>query len=422
MTTAKTFKCPVCGEQIFTLAIQIDDSVKWRSWPFSITCDACGNVIEGYVNSKKGLHPNLKHCDNRMDSIVFSYSNSLPTPASLYYTPYKTNPITSVFINVFSYLGNLGFNSHEVTMYGQEMRYVEDRIVQYKDSLSLLYPLLRKERTNVKAFRKKLRDTMGWMPNEVPELKTWEHCYNQFHKYHKKIIGAISRHDVSVKPFYFKLMEDLNRLGPDKLREIKASCYSDKNEFARAQTDANKGLNSALKKLPQILPSFFIDLIEKRVPHCDKHFKLVTASIDEIEDLYKSNFNLLVKYLPLIMASYNCAYNGDIDKFVDSTGIVAGYTLAEFKKRSDGMRINIMCQLPELNNAMHLAFNQHVRNGIDHVDNEYDLFTQLATYFYDNSDHTKYENVYLIRIAHMCLMQLRWLACLCYLLWTFEKV
>lgn len=422
MTTPFVFKCPACGEQIFTLAFQIDDSVKWRSWPFSITCDACGNIIEGYFSAKDGLYPKLKRCDNRTSSIVFSYSNTLPTPASLYYTPYKDNPITSVFMNVSTYLGNLGFNPQEINMYGQEMRYVEDGIVQYKDSLSLLYPLLRKERTNVNAFRKKLRDTMGLMPNEMPDLKTWDECYDLFHEYHKTIIGAISRHDVSVKPFLFKLTEELIKLGPDKLHEIKDSCYSDKKEFERALDDVNKGLNSALKKLPQILPAFFLDLVEGRLPQCDKHFKLVTASIDDIEDLYKDNFNLLVKYLPLIMASYNCVYNGDIDKFVDSTGNATGHTLADFKKRSDGQRVNIMCQLPDLNDAMHLAFNQHVRNGIDHKDNEYDLTTQLATYYYDNSDNTKSENVYLIHVAHMCIMQLRWLACLCYLLWLFEKV
>lgn len=231
MTTSNTFKCPTCGKLIFTLAFQMDNSVKWRSWPFSITCDACGNVIEGYFSTKEGLYPKLKHCDNRIDSIVFSYSNTLPTPSSSYYTPYKENPITSVFMNVLSYLGNLGFNPQEITMYGQEMRYVEDGIVQYKDSLSLLYPLLRKERTNVKAFRKKLRDTMGLMPDEVPELKTWGDCYNHFHKFHKTIISAICRHDSSVKPFYFKLAEDLIKLGPDKLCEIKDSCYSDKTSL-----------------------------------------------------------------------------------------------------------------------------------------------------------------------------------------------
>jgi hypothetical protein len=417
MTIGSTFICPECKEQVFHLKYQLDTSIKWRSWPFSLACDTCGNVIDGTLDSQ-GVHiPNFKEVDPSCEGKVFAYSNTLPTPSNLFYQPWKGCGISSIFINLSALVGPVNINR-----YGANMYVMESGLVRYKNSLSALFPLLRGRGTNVKAFKNKLRDVMGLKPTEVPNIQTANDCYDLFHEFHNTILIHLNNNDCWVEPVFKKISSYVEAFSSDDIQSIiRAVSNNSSNFLSKMTTKIYSRLNINLNELQKLLPAFFLeqDFVKNILP--DDSFRLVTASFYDIETLYADNYNLLVQYLPLLLAIYNLAENGDIDKFETSDANVKGKTISDFIRLSDGSRVNVMSKLSFFKDALEEAFNNRVRDGIIHQDQEYEFIQQTVKYYYDGSNRDKMYESTLIRLTHMCIMQFRWITHLCCLMWQLKE-
>lgn len=430
MTIAKAFYCPRCEERVFHLKFQMDDSISWRPWPFSIECDNCGSIINGRLQFRKRLGkssntedildleimPKLKSADYNDEGAVFAYSNTLPVPANLYYQPWKGPGISSVFLVVSSMI-----DSKIVVDYGKRMAQFERGIIRYDSSLNVLSQLLRGSKTNVKAFRKTLQDKLEFTHQETPSINSWTECYDIYHELHRTVINMLNMGDNSVMPFFKLLINGLVDLGPDNVNECRQTLMEKLNErFSDYSQKLHKRFDHCIQELWKLLPGFFVDIYDAQNLQLDEDLRLVTSSLDDVEKLFRDNFNFLARYLPLIMGMYNLITNGAIDKFCDKEGNESKYNLEDFLKCSDGKRIELMSSIPILQTALSEAMNHHIRNGIDHTDSEYDLVTQLGTYYYERRGEKRSEQCYLIRLTHMCIMQIRWLAHLSWMMRVLE--
>lgn len=420
MTIAKAFYCPRCEERVFHLKFQMDDSINWRPWPFSIECDNCGAIIDGRLQMKVRhdksssptgipdleIIPKLKSADYNDDGAVFAYSNTLPVPEYLYYQPWKGPGISSVFLVVSSMV-----DSDIVVAYGRQMAQLERDVIRYDSSLNSLSQLLRGSRTNIKAFKKTLQDKLGLTPKETPSINSWTECYDIYQELHRTVLKMLNRGDNSVLPLFKFLITGLVNLGQDKVNECRQALMEILDEkFSNYSKKLYIRLDQCVQELWKLLPGLFVDIYDSQNLQLDKQLRLVTSSLDDVENLFRDNFNFLARYMPFIMGIYNLIANGTLNKFFDKEGNELKYNLIDFLKCPDGKRIELMSTIPILQTALSEAMNHHIRNGIDHEDSEYDLSTQLCTYYYERQGEKKSEQCYLIRLAHMCVMQIRWLA------------
>lgn len=430
MTVAKAFYCPQCEERAFHLKFQMDDSIFWRAWPFSIECDICGSIINGRLLFKKRhdknptptdipdleMMPKLKNADYNDDGAVFAYSNILPIPANLYYQPWKEPGISSIFLLVNSMV-----DSKAVLDYGRRMAQFESGIIRYDSSLAALSQLLRGSKTNIKAFKKTLKDKIGLTLQETSSINSWTDCYDIYHGLHRTVINMLNLGDNSVTPLFNLFIKGLIDIGPDKVNEYRQAIMEKLNEkFTSYSKKLYIRFDHSIKELWKLLPGFFVDIYDAQNLQLDEHLRLVTSSLDDVENLFRDNFNLLSRYLPLVMGLYNLIANGAIDKFCDKEGNELKYKLEDFLECTDGKRVELMSSIPILQSALSEAMNHHIRNGIDHADSEYNLLTQQCTYYYERHGKKKSEQCYLIRLAHMCVMQIRWLAHLSWMMRLLE--
>lgn len=419
MTGAVSFRCPTCGERVFHLKVQADKSVQWRPWPIAVACDRCGDTIKGEITSKLTISPKMPKADPSEAGLVIAYSNSLPIPKNLYYKPWPGPGLSSTFLVLSALTGMMA----ELSAYGDIVMGIEENLGRYRSSLAALYPMLRGDQTNVKAFKNKVAAVMQLKPDEAPDLQTVDDCEHLMHELYKAVLHNLNLSDAWIGPLFRQMHQDMIEKGSSQIVPLVAKCFGNGKRGIKAAMDGlYHQLNQALEALPLLLPAFFLDLLDARGQDLDSELRLVTASLGDIEKLYQDNFNELAKLLTVLMGCYNLALNGDPDKFVDAAGNEVKKNLSDFDRLTDGNKIAAMMQLPPLGAALSEALDYKVRNGIDHRDKEKDDAVQTVKYYYDPSNRAKTMEKRYIRLAHMCLMQLRLMANLSYTMWMLWRI
>lgn len=406
MTVGNSFCCPDCGA-VLHLKFQVDDSLNWRVWPVVLECPKCKSIIEAeFSQDENGLTasrnidgrrgPNLKKAEVRSDGGVIGYCDLLPTPEPLYYKQYKMGLcMSSIFMH---------FDSDLMMKYRPISHAISDGIVRYRHMMPALYALLCGDQTNVEAFKSRLARELELKPEECT-LSNADDCYEMYEQLHGAIRKALRPYDENpIYDYFDKIWTWIVKAGPEVFVDVRKVCSLTEDACRRLYDDCNRRINATVEELQKLMPAMLLDYMCR---DDGDGLYLMTARHTEINSLYEANYAVVMKMLPALMAIDNCRRTGDCNSFTDNEGKKSKFGMSDFISQQDGTRAKLVLQLDHLSPVLKDVINNHIRNGVDHQETDYDPKTQEVIYHYQNSRGDAIEKHRLIKVAHMCLQQLR---------------
>lgn len=365
-----------------------------------MTCPSCGDVIDYYLSEQNDseFYSHLRQAEYAAPGVVIGYCGGLPTPETLYYTERQGPGVYSIYLMLSSMLGLPTVEKHKICM-----RIVESGIIQYQDLLPSVYRMLRGNSTNVTAVTNKVTDILGIPQQEFKRIDTVADCYSLYDDLVKCVGNAIGIGEEATNQQFDKMFISMAGMSPAVIAQLAEASWS--SEDIRHQ-DVYRFLypqiNKDVQTLQILLPAFILD--QNISPDCIDSLFLVTASCQDINNLYENNYKVIVKFLPFLVGLHNLRSNGDLNTFKDTQGNVLRYTLNDFISLSDGKKVQLLEEIPELRDLMSGCLVNSIRNGESHGDYRFDLTTQNITY--RNLNGVEYHDR-LISVAHKCVRQLR---------------
>lgn len=406
MTVGNSFCCPDCGA-VLHLKFQVDDSLNWRVWPVILECPNCHSIIEAeFSQDENGLTasrnvdgqrgPDLKKAESRLDGWVIGYCDLLPTPEPLYYKQYKKGVCVS---SIFMY-----FDFEIMMTYRPISKAISDGIVRYRHVMPMLYALLREEQTNVAAFKSRLSRELDLKPEEC-KLSNANDCYDIYEQLHNTIRKVFCPYGGSpIYDYFDKIWDWIVKAGPNALADARTASSLQKDACRRLYDDCNRRVNATVEELQKLMPAMLLDYANN---DDGKGLYLMTARHTEINSIYEANFAVVMKMLPALLAIDNHHRTGDCNSLTNNDGEKSKFDMSDFIGQQDGMRAKLVLQLDHLRPVLKDAINNHIRNGVDHQETDYNPINQEVTYHYQNTRGDATETHRLIKVAHMCLQQLR---------------
>ena len=398
MTVANHIKCPNC-DQVFHLKFQVDNSVYWSEWPVVLECPGCNDPMV-MTYSAKGLKPEPKTAERDESGIVVCYCGGLPTPGCLYYQEEESGV---GFHSIFLILSNtIGYEMMEAYKYS--LRRLQEGIVHWDNVLEVSYRMISGKKINPKAYYNKMK--VVFKDDHLPkdQFESPEDCKMHYDEmvaavYRAMNVGAFSERPLK-KLFHSLKLAIVNRIGPDKIVEsAKKAGYS--NSVIH---EVRTRINTTVKNLSKVLPALFLDFNGGD----GTDLFLLTGSVDDINNIYSSNYEVICKTLPLLASIYNLVNNGDPDSFKNADGSIAEGNLKKFAELDNGKKVSLLMELPDFRTGISDILNTKIRNGVRHENLEYDIDTQTCEYHYDNSRPDVFIEIRLIDLAHAVLNQLRY--------------
>lgn len=397
MTVAQPVHCPSCG-QVFQLKFQVDKTINWIAWPMVLKCPGCNDQID-LLFDHEGLHPKLEAATTFEPGIVVGYCGGLPTPAALYYKRENSGTgFFSVFLNICQ-----AFGDKIVLEYNAWLKILQEGIVQWCQVLEISYRMITGGNINPSAYNKKMIAVFG---DDIPQdrFKTPEDCMEHYDDLVATAYNALnfgSFREGKLWKLFNELSKEFTDLGRDLIEmptaAVKGGCTPGLLD------EVCQRINLLTKSLPKFLPACFLDF---NGGSGDGLF-LLSGSPDDINKMYADNYEVICKCLPVLMAIYNKAYNGDPDCFMRADGSRAPGDLKKFADLDNGNKVNQLMTLPVFQEALAEALNTKIRNGVNHRNVKYDLETQICKYHYDPSRPEVFVEHRLIDVAHGVLTQLR---------------
>ena len=409
MTVANHIKCPNCG-QVFHLKFQVDNSVYWSEWPVVLECPGCNDPME-MTYSSKGLRPTPKKAERDEPGIVVCYCGGLPTPGCLYYQKDSGVGFHSIFLTLWGSISEEAMESYKLSL-----RRLQEGIVRWANSLEISYRMISGKKINPKAYYNKMK---AIFEDDLPKerYKTPEDCKTHYDEMVATVYRAMNVGAFCDGPLH-KLLDSLrldlvNQAGPEKIVECAEKAAYSKSVLHEVRTR----INTTVKNLSKVLPALFLDFNGGD----DADLFLLTGSVDDLNNIYSSNYEVICKTLPLLAAMYNLVNNGNPDSFKNADGSLAEGDLKKFAALDNGKKVNLLMGLPDFHDAISDILNTKIRNGVRHENLEYDIDTQTCEYHYDNSRPDLLITVRLIDLAHAILNQLRYFLMIYRMLLLIDK-
>lgn len=399
MTTSTAFRCPLCNE-LLVLRTQIDTTINYFDWPIVIGCPSCGNEMRSTLTSKGFAQNTPFTIDNNLHDEIRSgtvkgktmaYSNTLPTPVSLYYAEYMLGNF-SIFLTLSQIFGKMDYHSEHNRILGQFLNNYFSR----KESLRHVLPILKNQPFSGKAFEK------IWLTEWGEDITSTAGCSQE---------RALECYKKAIAEFHDSLA---------------AFSVRKRSKFLKNLFSKKEALKGSPQMLPfeQMLSSFFdieqwklevIDCISDWLTQVQRYFPamllsntghidnaeayelfILTIGVKEAENYYRQSFDLLTKAIPWLWGLQNLVENGNCDCFKQEPRM----TLARFATLSEGAKLEAMEKNAQLMGFLQPGLENRIRNGLGHSHTTYSPVDQTIECHYNASDPQKIYKVKLYTLCH----------------------
>lgn len=384
MTISTNIKCDVCGHT-FTLKSQMDDSINLYNWPIAIVCPDCNNHLNLSMTSK-GILPANFVCSETQGSTHVAYSATLPVCREIYYQHYPTliTPFSSSFLNLYNLFGQKA-----VVDFGTSVRKILNGIIPHRHALKELYPLLIKK--NVETFSKKLSIVFN---NKIETTNKNLDCVVIYFELIKTIYNGLQTDAYEQqKTGYFKEITNfIQNSSPDTLNNIISATNTFQNIDDWLEQKAFNYIANITAHLETYIPALFYSSIGNFVMPHTENLNILTIDYNQANDDYAIGFEILIKIIPLIIALHNTMRNGDCNIYREN-GNETNNALSQLTNTFGGKRKEIVENYPNLKEYFEYTLDNHIRNGENHCEVNYDVITQTLSYKYNinnpNLTHTE---------------------------------
>lgn len=173
------------------------------------------------------------------------------------------------------------------------------------------------------------------------------------------------------------------------------------------ESEYNRGL-SLLHRFYKNYKSFIQVICLSYFDNFEKEFLdtviLTSFEFNDLKEMYIEQFEFLGKNSVLNVGLLNIARHEDHDRFGD---LLPTLTLRKYHTKSNGLKKEVLTQIPTFSIYYSRGLDNRLRNGIGHLKTIYDTKGQLITYypFNDFERQNQASNIYLVDFAFQVLQQ-----------------
>lgn len=415
MVCSVDVRCKNCGH-VFTLKLQMDESIELYEWPIALVCPTCNDVLSMHV-SRHGLTPsdfNTKVAEGENVTIV-GYSSTLPVIKEMYYidSPTSSTPFFSSFMNLYFVLGKERFTKYQALVFGPIMDLIPRRQI-----LKEILPLAQKDGNSVYIIKKALNvfNKPGYKIDENKDSLT---VFNDFLDYVYQILRTPEYLNQRCT-YYNEIEHYICDANPDSLRSIISSsaAFQDIDDWLMRR--AYPHIAEMTAHIEQYVPILLYSSIGSFIiPHED-NWNILTIDYKQVIKDYADGFEVLAKIIPFMVALHNMMKSGDCTHF-NEDGVEHHNAMSNFNNTFGGQRKQEMEKYPALREYFEYVCDNHIRNGVDHLNADYNPQTQITSFHYNANRPDAIHNERLIDICLRVYLQTLIIMEIAKVIWHIEK-
>lgn len=393
MIDNKFINCDVC-KTIINLRYQ----VGYFDIPFNLHCPRCSTHIYGKViiNQKnidlklelENAHIKNSEINSKEKYYCAELSAEFPTK-KMYERELKEFHISPFLRNPMFYRD--GSKANEATQSSMIFaQYFENRWKKIKSYFnlfwnnqnSLLYPKLESEISNYDFV------PLSKVTNELDATMS-------LHQLFITTTGIAS----ALQPGTLNDYTDISRLlltDKENIKESQRFADSIFSEFNNIEKKAFKLINSFSKIYEQLIPIVALRNAGSLNNVDTEEYGIMTTNFEELSDFYAKSYEWILDNINIIIALNNIVSRNNYNDCVNGKSYDVLKTIPKYKKLE---YINDLEPFSTPTNSL----KNHIRNAIQHFDNDIDYRSQKITFTDSFRGNTKQESMYLMDFANLCV-------------------
>lgn len=415
MVCSIDIRCANCGH-VFTLKLQMDQSIKLYEWPIVLVCPTCKDILSMRASEHKltpsGYITKVKDGEN---ITIIGYSSTLPVIKEMYYidSPTSSTPFFSSFMNLYYVLGKERFAKHQDVVFGPIMDLISRRQI-----LKEILPLAQKEGNSAYIIKKALKifNKPGFIIDKKKDSLT---IFNDFLEFVYQRLRTPEY--ANQRCIYYSEIENyISGANSDSLQSIISSsaAFQDVDDWLIKR--AYPHIAEITAHIEQYIPAMFYSSIGSfAIPHAD-NWNILTIDYKQVIKDYADGFEVLAKILPFMVALHNMMRNGDCSYF-NEEGQEHHNAMSNFNNTFGGQRKLEMERYHALREYFEYVCDNHIRNGVDHLNADYDPQTQIISFHYNANRPDAIHNERLIDVCLRVYLQTLIIMEIAKVIWQIEK-
>ena len=394
MTVRSMLKCDVCGT-----VTMLRTQLGWLDQhPIRIPCGKCKTLILGmvFLNQEKGT------CE-------FKFENAANTEEI----------IPEYYIEV-----------------GGEI--LTDKLQKYnKDKIPMLpppffYTFNAMELENYQMFKNRVIDFTNFIKNDWPNIRrindlwlnrkyeyiakeVWKYFSKDKYPMDNKLQIYMAVHHFNMMCFEdiidekrFKNTSKLLLQGTAELfkRDIGKMMslvlyFEDKGLLHKYEDKLFGQFEQFLKLFPFLIPAFGLKFYKNKNHDLYKTKGIITTCFEDLKQFYQDSYEVAGEIIKIVIAFNNLKYRGSFQKMMVKRKDVINLT--DLDEKSKGVRLEFVTGEEDYDNLVYPYLDNQLRNAIGHNSYEYDVISQIVTYYPSGVvSEGKEEKIYLTEFADIC--------------------